>query len=105
MIDIVNLVEHHHRGHRDPLVPISRERQAYCPAARAWPFAMCVSYRAVSPTSRPFNQRWYMYSSEDDDGSRSASLAHHLLSPDRSLADDGRYPRERDRSELRRQPA
>ena len=27
-----------------------------------------------------------MYSSEDDDGIRSASLAHHLLSPDRSPA-------------------
>jgi len=42
-----------------------------------------VSYRVVSPASRPpFKRRWYMYSSEDDDGSPSASLAHHLLFAD-----------------------
>ncbi len=39
----------------------------------------------------------------DDEGGRNASLAHHLVSPDRLPVDDG--PDRRDRSELRRQLA
>jgi hypothetical protein len=37
-----------------------------------------VSSRAAASGRGPFERRWYRYSSEDDDGSRTASLAHHL---------------------------